>query len=449
MAAGVLTGQRVVVMGLGHFGGGIAVTRWLVEQGALVTVTDTAKPDKLADGLRQIADLPVGLRLGEHALSDLDDCRLLVVSPAVPKDRSDYVREARGRGIPVTSEMNLFIERCPARRMVGVTGSAGKSTTTAMIGAVLETACVAGRGPRVWVGGNIGRSLLADLPVMTAEDVVVLELSSFQLEDLEGLRWSPPLAVITNIEPNHLDRHGTLEAYAAAKLNLVRFQGPGGLVFVHETDEGVARRVAEAGAGQRLRGVRFDSSLASSLRLPGRHNQDNAALAVAVCRSLGVEEPLIRRGLSGFAGLPHRLEYVGESRGVGYYNDSKSTTPASTCLAVDSFDRPVIVLIGGRDKGMPFDEMNAHLAARAKGVVCYGEMGHSLHEGVRACVHAVAGKTAVVEASTLEAAVRAARDLSVPGDVVVLSPACTSYDLFANYEQRGEEFRRLVHALPS
>lgn len=308
---------------------------------------------------------------------------------------------------------------------------------------------MAGRGPRVWVGGNIGRSLLADLPAMAADDLVVLELSSFQLEDLGAMGWSPRLAVITNIEPNHLDRHGTLEVYAAAKLNIVRCQPADGLVFVHAADESVARRVIEAGTGQRLRKVTFDASLASCLRLPGRHNRDNAAMAVAVGRALGIEEQLVCRGLSGFSGLPHRLEFVAENRGVGYYNDSKSTTPASTCLAVESFDRSVIVLVGGGDKGMPFEEMNACLAARAKGVVCYGATGDKLYQGMQTCVGGAKGKAVVVRAHTFEAAVHAARDLSAPGDVVVLSPACTSYDMFSNYEQRGDEFRRLVLALPS
>jgi len=448
MAVTELAGVPVVVMGLGRFGGGIGVTRWLVAQGAKVAVTDLAGADALVESVRQLADLPVRLHLGGHELADLDDCRLLVVSPAVPKERSAFVREAISRGIAITSEMNLFVQRCPVRRIVGITGSAGKSTTTAMIGAILQVWAEAGRGPRVWVGGNIGRSLLSDLGVMNPEDVVVLELSSFQLDDLAALAWSPPLAVITNLQPNHLDRHGTLEAYAEAKLNIVRYQSPDGGVFVHERDEALAGRVTGAGAGGRLRRYAFDPAFAADLQVPGRHNQDNAAAAVAVARALGVEDDLVRAGLAGFAGLPHRLEFVAERGGVRYFNDSKSTTPTSARLALEAFEAPVIVLVGGRDKGMSFDDLTRLLAKRAKGVVCLGEVGEKLFQDVRRHLGDGPGAVRVERAAGFAEAVARASRLSEPGDVVVLSPACTSYDMFANYEQRGESFCRLVRAMP-
>ena len=226
------------------------MTRWLVEQGARVTVTDQASSDALASSIDQLKDLQVTFRLGGHEIGDLDNCRLLVVSPAVPKEKSSFVQAAIAKGIPLSSEMNLFVERCPAQRVVGVTGSAGKSTTTAMIGAIFKAAHAGGAGPRVWVGGNIGQSLLGELAQIQREDVVVLELSSFQLEDLGGLRWSPAYAVITNIQPNHLDRHGTMEAYRDAKLNIVRFQGSEGMVFVNESDEELIEQVCGAGAGE-------------------------------------------------------------------------------------------------------------------------------------------------------------------------------------------------------
>jgi len=465
-----LSGAPVVVMGLGRFGGGIGVARWLAARGAKVTVTDLAGADALAESVRQLADLPARLHLGGHDPADLDDCRLLVVSPAVPKERSAFVREAIARGIAVTSEMNLFVERCPARRVVGVTGSAGKSTTTAMIGAVIQAAAEAGRGPRVWVGGNIGRSLLSDLEAMAPDDVVVLELSSFQLDDLAALAWSPPLAVITNLQQNHLDRHGTFEAYAEAKLNIVRYQSPEGIVFVHERDEELAGRVAGAGASKRLRRYAFDPAFAADLRVPGRHNQDNAAAAMAVACALGVNGELIKKGLAGFVGLPHRLEFVAERGGVRYFNDSKSTTPASTRLALEAFDAPVIALVGGRDKGMSFDELTQLLAKRAKGVICFGEVGEKLFQDIHRCLGDGSGavqaewagnklprswkpgdgpgRAYVERAAGFDEAVARASRLAEPGDVVVLSPACTSYDMFANYEQRGKAFCRLVRALP-
>jgi UDP-N-acetylmuramoylalanine--D-glutamate ligase len=443
-----LAGMPVVVLGLGRFGGGIGVSRWLIEQGARVTVTDQADASTLADSIGQLQGLPVTFHLGGHQMRDLDGCRLLVVSPAVPKEKSDFVQAAVARDIPLTSEMNLFIERCPARRVVGITGSAGKSTTTAMIGAILEAACTGRSGPRTWVGGNIGRSLLSDLSAMRPEDVVVLELSSFQLEDLASLQWSPSRAVITNIQPNHLDRHGTMDAYRDAKLNIVRFQKPDGLVFVNEQDVELAERVIAAGAGRRLRTFAFEPAYKGVVQVPGGHNQDNAAAAIAVARSLGIAGEWIRGGLGGFRGLPHRLEYVVTRRGVRYYNDSKSTTPASARLALEAFDEPVVMLIGGRDKGMSFEALTHLLAERAKGVVCYGEMGDKLYWEVRSHLRCASPAGRVELAGKLDEAVAKAAAMSRPGDVVVLSPACTSYDQFTNYEQRGETFAQLVRALP-
>jgi UDP-N-acetylmuramoylalanine--D-glutamate ligase len=441
-----LKDKRVVVMGLGRFGGGIGVTRWLVEQGAQVTVTDTASAEALAGSIEQLAGLPVTYRLGGHASSDLDGCELLVVSPAVNKSTSEFIGEAAARHIPLSSEMNLFVERCPARRIVGVTGSAGKSTTTAMIGVILEAHRAAGQVPGVWMGGNIGQSLLSDLSKMTPDDLVVLELSSFQLEDVAAVPWSPPCAVITNIKMNHLDRHGTMEAYTAAKLNIVRFQEPDDVVLIHRNEEDLAKQVRRAGAGPRMRRFDFDPAFKDAVRVPGRHNQDNAAAAIAVARVLGIPDDLAARGLSQFTGLPHRLELVGEHAGVRYFNDSKSTTPESTLIALNAFSEPVVIMIGGGDKGMSFDEMCRQIAGRAKGVICYGQTGQALFTLVSRCLDDGAGPARVEMGGSFEDAVNRARAMAAPGDVVVMSPACTSYDMFTNYEQRGEAFRRLVRA---
>jgi UDP-N-acetylmuramoylalanine--D-glutamate ligase len=384
--------------------------------------------------------LPIHYRLGGHDEADLDGCDLLVVSPAVPKDRSPFIKAAEARKIPISAEMNLFIERCPARRIIGVTGSAGKSTTTAMIGDILDAARAAGVARQVWMGGNIGHSLLNDLQGMTADDLLVLELSSFQLEDLGELRWSPPVAVVTNIQPNHLDRHGTLEAYATAKMNLVRFQQPGDVVLVNPDDTVARDYVTAAGAGARLRECRFDPAFASSLQVPGEHNRRNAAQAIAATRAIGLSDELIAQGLQSFRGLPHRLEFVAKVNGVRYYNDSKSTVPSSTQIAVEAFECPVIALVGGRPKGMSFTEMGRLLARACRGVLCFGEAGSKIYKEV------IDGNgSALTELhATFAEAVRRAHDLARPGEVVVLSPACTSHDEFGNYEERGEAFRRLV-----
>lgn len=439
-----LFAKNILVVGLGRFGGQIAAARWLVEHGARVTVTDLAPPEKLTESLAQLGDLPIRYRLGGHDEQDLAGCDLLVVSPAVPKDRSEFVRAAVARGIPLSAEMNLFVERCPARRLIGVTGSAGKSTTTAMIGSILEAARAAGAFPQVWMGGNIGHSLLGDLRAMSENDVVVLELSSFQLEDLGALRWSPPVAVITNIQPNHLDRHGTLEAYADAKMNIVRYQQTGDVVLIHAGDASTRSYIESAGADGEVRECRFEPVFSKNLRVPGNHNRLNAAAAVAAARAVGVSDDIIARGLEAFRGLPHRLEFVAERDGVKYYNDSKSTTPESTLIAAEAFaGAPVILLVGGKPKGASFAAMGRLLARTCRRVICYGQAGPEIYQEVIA--GSEAGGTGVAEqVGGFDDAVRRARELAGPGDVVVLSPACASYDEFINYEQRGEAFRRLV-----
>lgn len=440
-------GRKVVVMGLGRFGGGIAVTRWLVEQGAEVVVTDLAPAEKLAESIARLEGLPIAFRLGGHDVADLDGCSLMVVSPAVPKDQSEFVAEARRRGIPLSSEMNIFIDNCPARRVVGITGSAGKSTSTALLGAIGEAAVQLGQGPRMWIGGNIGCSLLQNLDEIDSEDVVVLELSSFQLEDLGTLKWSPGYAVITNIKPNHLDRHGTLENYAEAKLNIIRYQKPGDMIYISGEDDELAEYVGRVNPPSTVHLCAFDPVFQDVLNLPGAHNRLNASAAIAVARDLGYGDDAIADGLQAFRGLSHRLEFVAERGGVSYYNDSKSTTPESSLIALNAFDRPVVMLVGGRDKGMSFDALSQAIAARAKAAICYGEIGPALADRIKGCLGSVERPADVRHAHTLAEAVKLAGALACSGDVVVLSPACTSYDQFNNYEERGAAFRRAVHHL--
>jgi len=465
-----MTGKRVVVMGLGRFGGGVGLARWLCAQGARVVVTDLADRAVLADSLARLEGLPIEYHLGDHPLDLLEDCDLLVINPAVDKARSEFVRQAVRRGIAWTSEMNLFFQRCPAR-IVGVTGTAGKSTTAAMTARALEAGLDPGEQdgsqPRVWLGGNIGRSLLEDLPAIRPHDLVVLELSSFQLEDLARLAKSPHVAVLTNLAPNHLDRHGTFERYAEAKLNIVRYQDRRRDVCVVNGEDDLAlewvRRVRgdlagvwrfwldQAGrpcAARESKQAASDTPLVSgpfALRVPGRHNRLNAAAALAVARILGSPERAAE-ALKAFAGLPHRLEFVREFEGVRYYNDSKSTTPEAAITALDAFEAPVVMIVGGYDKQVPLDALGRHLAWRAKAVVCMGATRAKLQSAVARYVGYVATPP-VRLADSLPEAVEHARRLAAPGDVVVLSPGCASYDMFANYEHRGELFKRIVGEL--
>ena len=447
--------KRVTVMGLGRFGGGVGVTRWLARAGARVVVTDRSPAERLSSSLEKISDLDVKLRLGRHEERDFRETDLVVVSPAVPED-SPFLQAAREAGVELTTEINLFVERCPAR-CVGITGSVGKSTITAMIGHVLKET-LAER--RIWVGGNIGRSLLDDLDAMRPQDVVVLELSSFQLQRTPLVKWSPHVAVITNVSENHLDWHGTFAAYLAAKLNIVRHQDPardaivigdtpelreqfellfgdvGGLWrYGLEEDEPVAASQSHSASDcddQRLRwqGVH--------LNVPGRHNRLNAAAALTVAHVFGVESHAAVRALTSFAALPDRLQSVGVRDGVTYCNDSKSTTPTAAMTGMRAIESPLLIIAGGYDKGSDMRAFAELAARRAKFAACIGQTGKKLAELIRA-----AGGRAEY-CGDLRTAVDASRRRAVPGDTVLLSPACASWDQFDDYRVRGETFTQLV-----
>lgn len=434
-----LADRRVIVMGLGRFGGGIGVTRWLVAQGARVTVTDSADESLLADSIAQLGDLEIEYRLGGHDPRMLDDVDLLVVNPAVSRGRSAFIQEASRRRIRLTTEINLFLERCPAR-VVGVTGTAGKSTTAAMIHEVLRGAKTSGS---TYLGGNIGGSLLGDLDVMSPDDVVVLELSSFQLADLSVLARRPDVGVFVSLWPHHLDRHGTFEAYLDAKLNMIRGAVNGTRLVIGFDDAELVALVSRVASEN---GVRLLSASAyapsSRLGMPGEHNKMNARCAAAVCAELGVGDEMVRSGLERFRGLPHRLQYVGCIDGVDYYDDSKSTTLRSAAVALNAFDRPVIALIGGKPRLAPHDELIAALIHHAREAVCFGAVGASL---IGAMTERVAGSVVLHRADAMADAFAIARRDARSGDVVLLSPGFESYDAFTNYEHRGDAFAALVH----
>lgn len=458
-------GTRVTVMGLGSFGGGVGLTRYLVSQGALVTVTDLQQAAALAGSLHALDGLPIRFVLGEHHDEDFMNTDVVFVNPAVPLD-SSYVQCARQYEVPLDSEMNLFVRQCSGR-IIGLTGSVGKTTTTALLGSILQL-----HDPRTLVGGNIGGSLLSRLTDITPETLVVLELSSFQLEQLDWLSYSPPVAIVLNLAPNHLDRHGTMEAYQQAKEVILAHQTPADTAVLN-WDDATVRRMAARGHGQRLyysvyepleegvwqHGTTLVMSRAGQrtvlceqrdLPLRGAHNFSNAAAATAAATALGVPPVMIVEGLRRFQGLPHRLELVATKDDVAYYNDSKATTPVSTICALQAFEQPVILLAGGYDKGTPFEELGHIIHKRAKAALLYGKTAPKLAAALAQAASAAPTQPAplVQQLPTLAAALQQATTLACAGDVVLLSPACASYDQFLHYEARGEHFRQLVQAFP-
>lgn len=465
-------GRRVTVMGLGTFGGGLGAVQYLVAAGAIVTVTDLRTPDALRLSIQALqATPPAAWRLGEHRAEDFEQADLIVASPAVPSE-SPWLERARQRGVPISSELNLFWERNRGR-VIGITGSNGKSTTTALIHALLSrcvasTDRMAGRfaARRVWLGGNIGHSLLPSVAEITPDDWVVLELSSFQLENLAPWRPAPEVAVVTNFSPNHLDRHHTLEAYRRAKQTLLRFQTPGQLAILNGDDPDVAAwptaaRVVGFGLRDqpgdgvfcsegeetlvRWNGIEQRIPLSRWLTLPGRHNLQNALAAAAVMTALEVAPGRLESGLRSFAGLPHRLERVAECEGRRFFNDSKATTPEAAVLALQSFRDPIVLLAGGYDKQIDLGPLvQAIVSHPVRAVALLGETAPELDRLLEQADPE--GHVARQVFSSFHPAFAWGATQSRPGDVVLLSPGCASYDWFENYEERGAVFRQLARA---
>jgi len=448
------SGKRVVVMGLGRFGGGVGAARWLAERGADLLITDLASPESLAPALRPLDDLVrerrISLCIGEHRESDFTGADVVVANPAIAQPwRDPFLRAAAGAGAQITTEIGLLTRRLPDRRcVIGVTGTAGKSTTAAMIAVALSNAT----GRRAHLGGNIGGSLLPELERIAPDDWIVLELSSFMLYWLSGEAlgaakgpgWSPGVAVVTNFAPNHLDWHGAVEHYAACKRSILRPMDPSDLALAHESLAGWL----DACGRERTRAVRAEEAInAPPLSIPGAHNRMNAAMALAVVESLGGHESAARSALASFSGLPHRLERVDVDAPVRVFNDSKSTTPQAAAMALAAFDEPgevgagrVHLLAGGYDKGVDLAPL-VEAACRAARAWCVGATGPAIARAVNA-----AGGRAT-ECGDLGTAVARALEAARPGDVLLLSPGCASWDQFRDFQERGRRFVQAVQWL--
>jgi UDP-N-acetylmuramoylalanine--D-glutamate ligase len=387
-------------------------------------VVDRKRATELRDELAQMPP-NVDLRLGEEA-GALDGIDIVYASPGVPWD-SPLLNDARARGIPVSSEIDLFLKLCPGT-VVGITGTNGKTTTTALTGDVLA----AGTRP-VLVGGNIGATVLDRLHEITADHWVVLELSTFQLESVE--RPHLHVGVILNITPDHLDRHGTFERYVDLKARAIEFAGPDDFALLNSRDE-VVRELASR---TRAQVVWFDQHQPlPPMPLPGAHNMENALAAAAVGRIAGLSDDAIKLAIRSFRGVEHRLELVGEWAGVRWFNDSKATNPDAGRVAVNAFPgAPVVLIAGGYGSGFELSSWVADVLAKTEAVVLLGASAELLQEALR-------NHPKVVRASSLEEAVEMAANLSSHGGVVLLSPAYKSYDMFKDYEERGNQFKALV-----
>ena len=446
MGEGLFRDKKILVMGLGRFGGGVDVVKFACEVGAKVVVTDLAKPEALAESITQLKGLDVEYRLGSHEGGDFERADMVVANPAVPLDNK-FLQIARKAGRKVTSQIGLFFELCPAM-IIGITGANGKSTTTALIAHLLRNRF---DNNKVWLGGNIGNEpMLMIVGRIKHDDLVVLELSSFQIEQLAQSDKAPQVALLTNLTPNHLDRYETFENYCKAKELIFQNQKPDTnqpAVSIFNGEDKVGCEWFEKYSKDKgRRCVKFSpkdvsDDIRSRFNLPGRANLSNLASALAVARCFGATDKQIMNCLPGFNALPHRLQLVAEIRGIRWYNDSKATTPDSSIVALEAFDSPIIIA-GGYDKHIPFDEFGEKVAQKAKAAILIGQTAQAIGKIIQSHPQ---NKAQVKYAKTLAEAVQTANTLAVKGDAVLLSPACASYDMFENYEQRGEQFIDLVN----
>jgi UDP-N-acetylmuramoylalanine--D-glutamate ligase len=469
-------GKTVLVMGLGRFGGGIDTAEFAVNTGAKVIITDLATEQQLRDSVNKLAKFPnIDFHLGSHDADDFEKADIIIANPAVPGNNK-FLEIARRANRFVTSQINIFFELCPAK-IIGITGANGKSTTTALTAHILRDAMYNTQYENVWSGGNIGNQpLLTILHQISDKDLVVLELSSFQIEQLAQIQKAPEVALLTNLTPNHLDRYGTFDKYCTAKENIFKFQKTdenNPAISIFNTEDKIAAEWFEKYSKEPGRiCINFSADDVSDeirkcYNLPGRANLSNLAAALTIAKQFGVDNESIKKSLPEFKALPHRLELVREINGVRWYNDSKATTPDGAITALEAFERPIILIAGGYDKNLPFDKFGEKIVQKAKAAILIGRTAPKIVEAIRyaqmplqgvaateqsevdgpsTSLHSVAA-TQQKQVNSLSDAVKLANKLAKPGDIVLLSPACASYDMFENYEQRGNEFTKFVKSL--
>lgn len=451
-------GKRTLVMGLGIHGGGLGVARFLIDQGADVTITDLRTPEQLQSSLDALAGLPVRYVLGEHREEDFRNADIVIRNPGVPRE-SPYLQIARAAGAAIEMEMTLFFKLCPGP-ILGITGTKGKTTTTMLVGAMLRE-----QFPDVVVAGNMRISAVEALPRITPTTPVLLELSSWQLEGLGEAQLSPRFACVTNLSPDHLNRYESMAAYAEAKQHILRWQAADGVAVLNADDAEVASwaalapgQVAWFGERATQPGVRVaddglywgDELLCryDEITLPGRHNRVNVAAAATLAKCFGVSTENIRRAIAGFRGVPYRLEWVRDLDGVRYINDTTATAPEAAVAALESFDAPIVLICGGADKNLPFADLAQAIVRRAKAAVLLnGTATPKLEQALAEAAQIHAAPPIVGPFDDFEQAIRAAKGLAAPGDIVLLSPGCASFGMFQNEFHRGDLFRSIVEQL--
>jgi UDP-N-acetylmuramoylalanine--D-glutamate ligase len=455
-------GKRFVIIGAARQGQ--AAARFLANCGAIVTINDQRPSSDLVAAKTSLQDLPIHWVLGSHPFEILDKVDFLCLSGGVPTSLP-IIQEAVNRGIPLTNDTQVFLQVVPCKT-IGITGSAGKTTTTALVGKIAQHA-LKGPNKQSWVGGNIGDPLLNHIEQMQPDDLAILEISSFQLEQMTR---STDIAAVLNITPNHLDRHKTMASYKAAKARMVEFQGLDSLTILGRDDPGswslkdkVKGQLFSFGfskmdansTGMRISGEKYilqDTSGEnvlldqSMVHLRGKHNQLNVMAACLIAFAAGLSKEAITAGVDEFQGVPHRLEFVRSWGGADWYNDSIATAPERSMAAINSFDQSIVLLLGGRDKDLPWDTLAEVIQDRVRLVVIFGEAAEIIEKSLIQIPQDLRHYS-LIRCSDLKDAVVSAARLVQPGDVVLFSPGGTSFDEFRDFEERGERFRQWVQEL--
>ncbi len=462
-------GKRVVIIGAARQG--LALARYLALHGAHILLNDRRPAVEMETARTSLSDLPpetVDFVFGGHPLDVLEGADVLCPSGGVSL-QMPLVEEARRRGIRLSNDSQIFLEAAPCR-IIGITGSAGKTTTTTLVGRMAsEDGRMKDAGGKVWVGGNIGMPLIASVNQMKTDDLAVMELSSFQLEIMTR---SPHVAAVLNITPNHLDRHASMEDYTAAKKRILDFQAPGDVAVLGRDDPGAWNLARGVQGGLVSFGLRRPDSgqsgtycqddqlylqdgskitylmPLSDILLRGVHNLLNVLAACAIAAGAGLPVDAMRSGVRGFLGVPHRLELVREWKGARWYNDSIATAPERSIAAIHSFEEPLVLLAGGRDKNLPWEDFVALARQRVDHLILFGEAAGKIGQAMDQGGHTSGERPfSTRRCKGLQEAVLEAANIVEAGDVVLLSPGGTSFDEFRDFEERGEAFRKWVMSL--
>ena len=455
-------GKRIIIIGAARQG--LAAARFLFRNGAIVTINDRRSVEELNKSRSSMEDVPIQWVLGGHPLQLLEKADFLCISGGIPLDLP-IILEAEKRGISLINDTQIFMQEVPCRT-IGITGSAGKTTTTSLVGNIARNA-FEGSQNKIWVGGNIGDPLLNHIDQIRPNDLALLEISSFQLEQMT---ISTDIAAILNITPNHLDRHKTIQAYSAAKARLIEFQCRDSITILGRDDPGswnlrtkVHGKLLSFGFSKLEEGAQgiyfkdgkyilrndsgeknlFDQSI---VQIRGAHNQLNIMAACLIANSAGIEDDALVSGVKNFRGVAHRMEFVRNWHGADWYDDSIATAPERSMAAIRSFGEPIVLLLGGRDKDLPWESLAELIQERVHQVILFGEAANII-ENILFQIPEDRRHFSLYRCNKMKDAVDKAASLVKPGDVVLLSPGGTSFDEFRDFEERGERFQQWVQEL--